>query len=234
MRKILLGFLVIAAVLVFVAGGTLAYFSDTETSTGNTFTAGTLDLQVVSPYKGEPYEGFPPEKTYNGQNIPGIELEDMKPGDPSIVWRMHVNNIGSINGVLFIHFDVTKNDENVLWEPEAAMGDTEDPNVGVPGTPHNGELGGYLLVDVYYGDEAYWSQWQSGDYGHFVHAVTAAPVNDIHCDEIELGVLNAELDPATQDGKDVILVFTLPGPTPPTDAMSAIVVCDIDLILIQQ
>lgn len=40
--------LTIAAILVIglVAGGTLAYFSDTETSTANVFTAGTLDLKT--------------------------------------------------------------------------------------------------------------------------------------------------------------------------------------------
>jgi spore coat-associated protein N len=32
--------------LALVAGGTYAYFSDTETSSGNSFTAGTLNLVV--------------------------------------------------------------------------------------------------------------------------------------------------------------------------------------------
>ena len=46
MKKIL--GLTIAAILVIamVAAGTYAYFSDTETSSANTFTAGTLDLKV--------------------------------------------------------------------------------------------------------------------------------------------------------------------------------------------
>lgn len=46
MRKIL--GLTVAAVLVMglVGGGTWAYFSDTESTTGNIFTAGTLDLGV--------------------------------------------------------------------------------------------------------------------------------------------------------------------------------------------
>jgi spore coat-associated protein N len=47
MKKIL--GLSIAALLVIglVAGGTWAYFSDTEASTGNTFTAGTLNLKLT-------------------------------------------------------------------------------------------------------------------------------------------------------------------------------------------
>ncbi len=48
MKKILISLSVIAAVAAIAIGGTIAYFSDTETSTGNTFTAGALDLKVDS------------------------------------------------------------------------------------------------------------------------------------------------------------------------------------------
>ncbi len=46
MKKIL-GLTIAAVVIIgLVAGGTWAYFSDTETTTGNTFTAGTIDLSL--------------------------------------------------------------------------------------------------------------------------------------------------------------------------------------------
>ncbi|MFA5747358.1 MAG: TasA family protein, partial [Candidatus Paceibacterota bacterium] len=45
-KKILLSLSVIAAVATIAVGGTIAYFSDTETSTGNTFTAGTISIAV--------------------------------------------------------------------------------------------------------------------------------------------------------------------------------------------
>ena len=48
MKKILLSVSIIAAVAAVVFGVTTAFFSDTETSTGNTFTAGKLDLTVWS------------------------------------------------------------------------------------------------------------------------------------------------------------------------------------------
>jgi len=48
MKKILLSVSVIAVVAAVVFGITTAFFSDTETSTGNTFTAGSLDLKVDS------------------------------------------------------------------------------------------------------------------------------------------------------------------------------------------
>ncbi|MEP7162404.1 MAG: TasA family protein, partial [Candidatus Moraniibacteriota bacterium] len=47
-KKIIMSLSVIAAVAAVVVGGTKAFFSDTETSTGNTFTAGAIDLKVDS------------------------------------------------------------------------------------------------------------------------------------------------------------------------------------------
>lgn len=46
--KILLSGAAIFAAVVLIIGATLAFFSDTETSTGNTFTAGAIDLKVDS------------------------------------------------------------------------------------------------------------------------------------------------------------------------------------------
>ena len=46
MKKLLLSILAIFLVIGLVGAGTFAWFQDTETSTGNTFTAGTMDLKV--------------------------------------------------------------------------------------------------------------------------------------------------------------------------------------------
>ncbi len=46
MKKILGLTIAVIMLMALVGGGTYAYFSDTETSTGNTFTAGTLNLTV--------------------------------------------------------------------------------------------------------------------------------------------------------------------------------------------
>jgi len=43
--KILISLSVIGAVAAMAIGGTIAYFSDVETSTGNTFTAGSLEFE---------------------------------------------------------------------------------------------------------------------------------------------------------------------------------------------
>ncbi|MFA6306807.1 MAG: TasA family protein [Patescibacteria group bacterium] len=56
MKKIIISLGVIGAVAAVVVGGTMAYFNDTETSTGNIFTAGSIDLKVdhtLATYNGQ-------------------------------------------------------------------------------------------------------------------------------------------------------------------------------------
>jgi len=125
-----------ALVALLIGGGTYAYFSDTETSTGNTFTAGTLDLTVGS---ADPTT----EK---------IAFNSLKPGDTSgdvgvtpIAWE--IKNTGTINGNLTIECGAITNNENGLTEPEEEAGDTDAP----------GELGANLLV-------AFWIENTSGNY----------------------------------------------------------------------
>ena len=48
MKKILLSLSMLAFVGVVAVGATTAFFTDTETSTGNTFTAGSIDLKIDS------------------------------------------------------------------------------------------------------------------------------------------------------------------------------------------
>jgi predicted ribosomally synthesized peptide with SipW-like signal peptide len=84
MKKILASLMVIALVAGLVGAGMSAYFSDTETSTGNTFTAGTLDLQL----------------TRDGTNaIVPFNVADVKPGDYGYqeIW---ITNAGSLAGTL--------------------------------------------------------------------------------------------------------------------------------------
>lgn len=62
MKKIMLSLAVIAIVAVGAIGATRAYFSDTKTSTGNTFTAGSINLN-------------------DGLTTTKFTFNDMKPGD---------------------------------------------------------------------------------------------------------------------------------------------------------
>ena len=78
-KKILISLSVIAAVAVIAIGVTMAYFSDQETSTGNTFTAGELDLRFQ--YEGGvpgPWTDVNGAPLFDGTTFP---LNDLKPGD---------------------------------------------------------------------------------------------------------------------------------------------------------
>ena len=111
MRKILLSLITIVVVSAAVIKGTQALFSDTETSTGNTFAAGTLDLTVDS--------------TTNGQNTIKFTVANMKPTDTQ-TGIYTLNNIGSLAGYLDLESISVTNNENTWLEPEIQAGDVTD------------------------------------------------------------------------------------------------------------
>jgi len=120
-----------------LVGGAFAYFSDTETSYGNTFTAGTLDLTVDD---------------QDDPNVVHITLSNLAPGwEHTYIWVL--KNVGSIDGVVTACFSLSGagEAENGTNEPEGiAEASTFTPcggplqTVGIPGT---GELG-YLMKAV--------------------------------------------------------------------------------------
>ena len=122
-KRILISLSVIAAVAAIVIGGTVAYFSDTETSTGNTFTAGTLDLEV------------------NGPQSMSVTLSDMKPCDDTGYYKWIVKNAGTLPGKLSVTFSPIINNENGITEPEEAAENQ-------PYATSTGELGQYLKPGV--------------------------------------------------------------------------------------
>lgn len=118
----------VAAIAVVVVGATGAFFSDTETSTGNIFTAGAIDLGLdnVSYLNGVLHEGTSWLLTYDLDDTNGpyffFNFDDIKPGD----WgedtiSLHVNNNDA-----WVCADVTltSDNENDVVEPEADLSDT--------------------------------------------------------------------------------------------------------------
>jgi predicted ribosomally synthesized peptide with SipW-like signal peptide len=101
MKALLMSLMVIALVGGLVGGGLFAHFSDTETSEGNTFTAGTLDLTV------------------DGTNeLPSEDVENMKPCC-WVKWEEHqLLNVGSLAGVLTAHLEITDEGGGANPEPE--------------------------------------------------------------------------------------------------------------------
>lgn len=95
-------------------GATQALFSDEETSSGNTFTAGTLDLTVDGK---------------NGDEVATrYTLTNWKPGDDKNVGQIKIKNSGSVDGKYWIEIKNVVNHENGCIEPESddtTCGDTE-------------------------------------------------------------------------------------------------------------
>jgi predicted ribosomally synthesized peptide with SipW-like signal peptide len=130
-KKILASMVVIGILALAMGYGTYSYFNDTETSTGNTFTAGTLDLKV------------------NGTDDPiqAFNISNLKPGD--IAWPAEtyvLTNNGSIAGNVTFCITGIEFLENGLTEPEKDFGDnTED----------KGELQDFLWLHI----RVEWSGW---------------------------------------------------------------------------
>jgi predicted ribosomally synthesized peptide with SipW-like signal peptide len=119
-KKILASIFVIGMLALAMGWGTYSYFSDTETSSGNKFTAGTLDLKV------------------NGNDDPlvaVITVENVEPGDfGSKV--ITLKNEGTLDGIAKLHIKNVVNSAGATPEPEP--------------TPDDGELGEKLLVTIKY------------------------------------------------------------------------------------
>ncbi len=102
--KILVSLLIIGLTAMAVGGAmTGAFFSDTEESTGNTFTAGTLNLQV----------GTSDATTY------GFTFSDVAPGDTKTT-ETTIKNTGSIDaGTMSVAWTVTDSEPTGDTEPES-------------------------------------------------------------------------------------------------------------------
>lgn len=87
MKRTLTAIALIGIVALLAGAGTYAYFSDTETSTGNIFTAGTMDLKLSHSSTGPWTDGVTATWT----------LSDMKPGDETALARVFFKNFGSVS-----------------------------------------------------------------------------------------------------------------------------------------
>jgi len=149
-KKVLLSIFIVACIGLFLGAGVYSLFQDVETTTANTFAAGTLDLQVGAT-----------NPTTEKINFPAL-----KPGDTNATaasWQMQ--NLGTVPGNLNISTNAITNYENTRSAIETAAGDTT-------GGATEGELGGSLTV-------AFWTDitnngWSTGDY-YLTPAGTTVP-----------------------------------------------------------
>lgn len=118
----------IAFVLAVVAGGTLALFADTESSIGNTFTSGTLDLRVDNE---------------NGPLGAKFSTSNMVPGEKYHAGTVTLSNAGTVDGILTLMIDNPVSHENGILDAEADDGDLVDQEIDPSGYNANtgdGEL----------------------------------------------------------------------------------------------
>jgi len=124
--------LVIGIVAAMMTAGTQSLYGDTETSVGNTFTAGTLDLKV-----GE----------QDDPNVVHFELSNLAPSW-SHIYKWTLKNAGSVDGVVTICFSHVVELENGTNEPEEAAENFVFTPAGCPpqtvGISDTGELGYFL------------------------------------------------------------------------------------------
>ena len=136
MKKILLSVSVLAFVGAVVAGATGAFFSDTETSTGNTFTAGAIDLKIDNTsYVTSTTTGELIASPWTSWTLRDLTIEkffdfiDVKPGDMGEdTISIHVN---SNDAWLCASANITSDIDNGFTEPEdEVFGLNNDGNDG--------------------------------------------------------------------------------------------------------
>ena len=137
-KKLLLSIFIVACIGLFLGAGVYSLFQDVETTTANTFAAGTLDLQVGA----------------TNPTTEKINFTTLKPGDTNATaanWQMQ--NLGTVPGNLNISTSAITNNENTLLALETAAGDAGAAQ---------GELGANLNVSFW--TDITNNGWSTGDY----------------------------------------------------------------------
>lgn len=105
MNKILLSLLTVALVSVVAVGATRAYFSDAETSTGNSFTAGTLVVNI---------DGT------GSSTTPYFSVPNMAPGDTATSCFI-VKNTGSLGMLFRAYFNPVSDPKNLASQLDVTV-----------------------------------------------------------------------------------------------------------------
>ena len=160
MKRILIGLTTAGAVLGLTLIATNAFFSDVETSSGNTFTAGGLDLKVDSTchywqFENQAYveKGCGADEQHGnwtssdiGVNYKFFNFADVKPGDKG---ENTVSLTVENDAWLRLSIKNVVNSENSCTEPEDIL---DEPGIPFP-TPDacgtTGELGNNLKFTVW-------------------------------------------------------------------------------------
>lgn len=112
MRKLFLSVAVIGITSAIAIGATSAYFSDTEVSSANTFTAGTLDLKI------DDQDGAQVAHVTFANVVPAVQWQG---AEYDHQWVL--KNTGTLPGTVTYKIKNIQNFENGCNAPESVMGD---------------------------------------------------------------------------------------------------------------
>ena len=177
-KKIIISLSIIGLVAAIAVGGTIAYFSDTETSTGNTFSTGVIDIWV------------------DGQNpwTQSWDIGDMKPCETGYI-NFVIHNPGNNPLNVWKTIKNITTDDGIITEPECVYGgavwdstsqqcDITDPNY-TPQSWLQGWMNYDLSVEVPIADNsANWYQTIYKDEDN-------VKISDINGQSIFLGMIPA-------------------------------------------
>jgi len=129
LKKLILSLVTVVGVGALVIGASQAFFSDTETSTGNILQAGAIDLGVSnhSFYNGQENRGTSWRVDFDLSDEPPrqfFNFLDLKPGD----WGEDTIDLFVRNNPAYLCVDVTltSDDDNGITDPESDDGDATD------------------------------------------------------------------------------------------------------------
>jgi predicted ribosomally synthesized peptide with SipW-like signal peptide len=145
MLKKLIGLtLAVLLLLGMTAGAAWAYFRDTETSTGNSFTLGTLDLVplVTGSYTGGPAGLY--QVTAGGNGINGNVVFDTMAPDQYGTIKWVLSNTGSIAGTLTVALSGLFSDGLTAKVPESLYDGASGRLLN--NASGHGELDQYVMV----------------------------------------------------------------------------------------
>jgi len=154
-KKLIISLSIIGVVAAIAIGGTVAYFSDVETSAGNTFGAGTIDLKIDLQCENGlcsfPLRDLSPDNPHLFSQC------DIKPGDTgevTISWHVYDNNAwGRIRLAEIYDWEYGCTDSEIR---EAGDTTCDTPGQG------QGELSQYLEFTLWM-DEGMYPGWQCPD-----------------------------------------------------------------------
>jgi len=218
-KNIIGSIFVMAVMLMLMGTATQSYFSDTETSTGNKFTAGTLDLNIDAHPDGGTFVWVDDDDVPTMNDILGSALDCLKPGDSGTL-IVGIRNRGCVAGIADIHITVTASDENQFAEPEA------DDGGGATG---DGELAESIDVVISYGDKM--GTASTGD--DVVTEIASGTLEELHCNNFYSGVILEGEGEDDDIGDYWVIQFSIDGDTVGNEIMTDSVTFDIEFSLTQ-